>query len=69
MRRMYELERVLVIPLEQRNLTGRKANSRGAISGVRKTFSASERVKSRRKKKAPKEAATAVGVRGGMTEP
>ena len=34
-----------------------------------KNFSASERVKSRRKKKAPKEAATAVGVRGGTTEP
>ena len=34
-----------------------------------KTFSASKRVNSRRKKKAPRDAATAVGVRGGTTEP
>ena len=34
-----------------------------------KTFSASKWVNSRRKKKAPRDAATAVGVRGGTTEP
>ena len=34
-----------------------------------KIFSASKKVNSRRKKKAPRDAATAVGVRGGTTEP
>ena len=34
-----------------------------------KTFSASKRVSNRTKKKAPRNVATAVGVRGGTTEP
>ena len=35
---------------------------------ARKTFNAPNRVNSRRKKKAPKDAAMAVGARGGTTE-
>ena len=46
-----------------------KVIPRTALLAVKKPFSASKRVNSRRKNKAPRDAATAVGVRSGMTEP
>ena len=51
------------------DLTGRKANSSDAISGVKKPSVLPKGRKAEGKKKAPKEVATAVGVKGGTTEP
>ena len=46
-----------------------KANGSGAISGVKNPLQCFKRVNRGRKKKAPKDAATAVGMRSDTTEP
>ena len=65
MQRTYELERVLVTI----GTTMESDWMKSKLLWGEKTFSSSERVRSKRKKKAPKVAATTVGVRGGTTEP